>query len=58
MKAVISIVGQYTDTFSKADEANANYGYLMWKDINELIIDGCVEFQNHTYNLHSIKNGR
>lgn len=58
MKAVISIVGQYTDTFSKSDEANANYGYLRWKDINELITDGCIEFQNHTYNLHSIKNGR
>lgn len=58
MKAIISIVGQYTDTFSKADEANANYGHLRWKDINELMTDGSVEFQNHTYNLHSIKNGR
>lgn len=58
MKAVISIVGKYTDTFSDADEANPNYGHLRWKDINELIIDGSVEFQNHTYNLHSIKNGR
>ena len=58
MKAVISIVGQYTNTFSKSDEANPNYGHLRWKDINELITDGCVEFQNHTYNLHSIKNGR
>lgn len=58
MNAVISIVGQYTDTFTKADEANANYGHLRWKDINELITDGCIEFQNHTYNLHSIKNGK
>lgn len=58
MKAVISIVGKYTDTFSDADEANANYGHLRWKDINDLIIDGSVEFQNHTYNLHSIKSGR
>lgn len=58
MKAVISIVGQYTDNFTKADEANANYGYLRWKDINELIADGCIEFQSHTYKLHSIKNGR
>lgn len=54
MKAVISIVGNYTDTFSKTDEANMNYGYLRWKDINELIKSGTVEFQNHTYNLHSI----
>ncbi len=54
MKAVISIVGKYTDTFTDTDEANPNYGYLRWKDINELICNGNIEFQNHTYNLHSI----
>lgn len=54
MKAVISIVGKYTDDFTKTDEANLNYGYLRWKDINELISDGTIEFQNHTYNLHAI----
>lgn len=58
MKAVISIVGQYTDTYTETDEANPNYGYLRWKDINELITDGCIEFQNHSYNLHSTKKGR
>ena len=52
MKAVISIVGSYTDKFSETDEANLNYSYLRWKDINELITSGRVEFQNHTYNLH------
>lgn len=54
MKAVISIVGKYTDTYSITDEVNPNYSYLRWKDINELIDDGTIEFQNHTYNLHSI----
>lgn len=54
MKAVISIVGKYTDDFSRTDEANLNYGHLRWKDINELINDGTIEFQNHTYNLHTI----
>ena len=58
MKAVISIVGSYTDTYTKSDEANPNYGYLRWKDISELMTDSCVEFQNHTYNLHSLKTGR
>ncbi len=53
MKAVISIVGKYTDTYSNSDEANLNYSYLRWKDINNLMQDGCIEFQNHTYNLHS-----
>ncbi len=54
MKAVISIVGKYTDTFTKTDEANPNYGYLRWKDINELISSNLVEFQNHTFDLHEI----
>jgi len=53
MKAVISIVGSYTDKFSETDEANLNYSYLRWKDIKELMDTGRIEFQNHTYNLHS-----
>lgn len=58
MKAVISIVGSYTDTFSRTDEANLNYSYLRWKDIRNLMADEIIEFQNHTYNLHSNTNGR
>ena len=58
MKAVISIVGSYTDKFSETNEANLNYSYLRWKDINELISSGRVEFQNHTYNLHDNTHGR
>ena len=60
MKAVISIVGSYTDKFTETDEANLNYSYLRWKDIKELIDTGRIEFQNHTYNLHSntgLRNG-
>lgn len=53
MKAVISIVGSYTDKFTETDEANLNYSYLRWKDIKELMDIGRIEFQNHTYNLHS-----
>lgn len=52
MKAVISIVGSYTDKFTKTDESNLNYSYLRWKDIKELINTGRIEFQNHTYDLH------
>lgn len=58
MKAIISIVGTYTDNFSKTDEANLNYSYLRWKDIKQLMDSNIIEFQNHTYNLHSTSNGR
>ena len=37
MKAVISIVGAYTDTYTDTGESNPNYGYLRWEDINNLI---------------------
>ena len=39
MKAVVSIVGKYTDTFSNSDEANLNYGYLRWKDIMMVLLN-------------------
>lgn len=58
MKAVISIVGIYTDKFTQADEANSLYGHLRWKDIKEMMNKGNIEFQNHTYDLHKIANGR
>lgn len=58
MKAVISIVGKYTDTFTESNEANTNYSYLRWCDINALLKSNIIEFQNHTYNLHSNSNGR
>lgn len=58
MVAVISIVGEYTDRYSKSNEANPNYSYLRWCDINDLIKTNRIEFQNHTYNMHSMSNGR
>ena len=58
MKAVIAIVGEFSDRFSEANEVNANYGHLRWVDIGMLIPEGRVEFQNHSYNLHSNNNGR
>lgn len=58
MKAVISIVGKYTDTFSETNETNLNYSYLRWVDVKELIEDGTIEFQNHSYNLHDNSHGR
>lgn len=58
MKAVISIVGIYTDTYSKSGETNLNYSYLRWEDIKNLMSDGCIEFQNHTYDMHKSKSSR
>lgn len=53
MKAVISVVGEYTDQYSKIDDHNPAYAYLTWEDIHELDQSGLVEIQNHSYSLHS-----
>lgn len=58
MVAVISIVGNYTDSYSETNETNPNYSYLRWCDINDMMKTNRIEFQNHTYNMHSMSNLR
>lgn len=53
---VISVVGSYTETYTKTDEANPMYSYLRRKDIREMEKSGLVEFQNHSYDLHTINS--
>jgi len=55
MKAVFSIVGEYTDKYSESNEVNINYSYLRWADISMLVPDGVVEFQSHSYAMHTTK---
>ena len=57
-KAVISIVGAYTDMYSEISDKNPLYAHLSWDDINKMKESGYVEFQNHSYNLHSLNKGR
>jgi len=50
MKAVLSIVGEFTD-----ENSNANYDlkpHLTWDQIEKLHKSKRVEFQNHSYHLH------
>lgn len=58
MKATISILGKYTDDFSKVDENNAAYSHITWPQIKEMRASGLIEIQNHTYNLHTYNKGR
>lgn len=58
MKAVISIIGLYTDKFSRKDENNAAYSHITWKQLTEMTDSGLVEIQNHTYNLHELNDRR
>lgn len=53
-KAVISIVGEYTQRFSDSPDENPSYAYMSWKNVREVIDSGRVEIQNHSYNMHSL----
>ena len=61
MKAVISIVGKYSEQFSStltsttSPTNNPDYAYASWDQIKEMSDSGYFEIQNHTYNLHSTK---
>lgn len=57
-KIVLSIVGKSTDDFSRVHDDNVNYAHMTWNEVNEMAESGLVEIQNHTYNLHKVKNGR
>jgi len=53
MKAVFSVVGKYTQTFSDSGDRNPNYSYMSWADISDLKKTGRIEFGNHSYNMHT-----
>ena len=57
-KAVISIIGYYTDQFTQSPDENPKYSHLTWTDIKEMMKSGNIEFQNHSYNLHTTDKGR
>lgn len=58
MKAVVSVVGIFTDTYTKNEDHNLDYSYLTWKQLNEMNNSGYVEVQNHSYDLHKEEKGR
>ncbi len=61
MKAVISIIGSYTETFSqdKCPTDDPLYAHASWDQIKAMHDSGYFEIQNHSYNLHFInkRNG-
>ncbi|OPX42921.1 poly-beta-1,6-N-acetyl-D-glucosamine N-deacetylase precursor [Ruminiclostridium hungatei] len=61
MKAVVSVIGSYTEAFSQPPypTADPTYAHVSWDQIKEMAASGYFEIQNHSYNLHSInkRNG-
>lgn len=53
-KAVVSIVGDFTDEFTENKDKNISYAYMTWDDVNELVQSEHIEIQNHSYNMHKL----
>lgn len=56
--AIFSVVGSYTDEYTKSNIINPNYSYLRWSDIIKLSDSDYIEFGNHSYGFHSISKKR
>ncbi len=57
-RAVISVIGYYTELYSNSPDENPAYSHITWTDINKMKDSGLIEFQNHSYNLHTTDKGR
>ncbi len=53
VRAVISVVGEFTEKSTKIPENNVQYSYVTWEQIKNMHDSGIYEIQNHTFNLHS-----
>ena len=51
MKAVIFVVGHYSDLSSKDGIEKPNYSYITWERMENL--PPSIEIQNHTWNMHN-----
>ncbi len=58
MKSVVSVIGSVTEKYSQIDDHNINYSNLNFDKINELLSEGFVEIQNHSYDMHKSQQGQ
>lgn len=58
MKAVISVIGQPAAEASETPYKNPSSCSVTWEQMRQMKDSGLWEIQNHTYNLHSLNNGR
>jgi peptidoglycan/xylan/chitin deacetylase (PgdA/CDA1 family) len=58
MKAVVSIIGKYTDASTLAARDHPAYSHITWSQAAEMASSGFVEIQNHSYDLHTIDTSR
>lgn len=55
--AVLSVIGKYSEQFSKYEDHNIDYSHITFMEIKELLESGIVEIGNHSYDMHSNLKG-
>ncbi len=54
IKAVMNIVGAFTENAENSGEMNPNYSNMNWDEINKIIESGVFEIGNHSYDMHRL----
>ena len=54
MKAIVSIVGAYTNDYTHHPDKAVSYAYLSWEDVKNLSSSSHTRIANHTYDMHKI----
>ncbi|MBO5248349.1 MAG: polysaccharide deacetylase family protein [Clostridia bacterium] len=54
MRGVVSVVGSFSEEYSRNPDPDPSYAYLTWEDISFLAESGSIEIGNHTYEMHSM----
>lgn len=57
-KASFMVVGEYSQREEGETIRSTVYSYLSYDDVREMLNSGLCEFGNHTYHMHTLKNGR
>lgn len=57
-KAVISPIASVTEKFTQTRDISVTYGHLSVDDIKDMLKSGCIEIQNHSYDMHSLSPRR
>ncbi len=57
-KAVISPITALCDYHSLNPDNHTEYAHITWNQVKEMSQSGLVDFQNHSYNLHSFSEKR
>ncbi len=54
-KAVLSIIGFYTEFYNDFEKRDARYTHVTYSDIKDMLSSGLIEIANHSYNMHDLK---